>query len=538
VRLSPTHAALVLLVPCTLVAQEPHAHPAGKPEELGRVHFPISCDATVQKPFERAVAMLHSFWYEEALLAFTRITEADPGCAMGHWGVAMSLWHPIWIPPATPAALQAGREAAQKAKAASRASPRESGYVAAVVAYYEGFETKDAQSRAAAYEKAMERLHEQYPDDREATAFYALALLATAPPSDKTYAQQLKAADLLEPIFMEQPDHPGAAHYIIHSFDAPKLASRALPAARSYARIAPSAPHALHMPSHIFTRLGLWPESIDSNLASEEAAKDYAARTHMKGVWDEQLHAMDYLEYAYLQGAEDGKARGVLDELIAITSVEPANAKTGYAFAAIPARFALERRRWSEAAVLVPRSGGAPWSEALTYFARGIGTARNGDVAGAERAAVRLLSLRDTLLGDKETYWADQVEIQRRAVLGWAALSAGRGHEARDFLRSAAELEDAAEKMPVTPGPILPAREQLGDLLLELGQPAPALLEFEATLVAAPNRFGSLRGAFRAAELAGDEARARSHALALVALSARSDGNRPEVAAARAFLAR
>jgi hypothetical protein len=316
-------------------ADEPHQHPAGKPGELGTVHFPITCAAASRKPFERAVAMLHSFWYEEAVGAFSHLAEVDPECAMAHWGVAMSLWHPLWIPPATPEALERGRGAVARARAARVQSPKERAYVAAVGAYFDGSEALDPRARALAYEKAMEGLHAAYPSDREGAAFYALALLATAPLTDKTYANQLKAASLLEPIFTEQPDHPGAAHYVIHSFDLPRLAARALPAARAYAKIAPSAPHALHMPSHIFTRLGLWDESIASNRASEQAAKDYAVKAHMQGAWDEQLHAMDYLEYAYLQGAQDVAARGVLEELQAITKVEPANVKTGYAFAAI-----------------------------------------------------------------------------------------------------------------------------------------------------------------------------------------------------------
>jgi hypothetical protein len=516
---------------------DPHQHPGGRPEELGTVHFPTTCKAATQAPFERAVAMLHSFWYEEAIGAFEHLAETDPDCAMAHWGLAMSLWHPIWIPPATPAALERGRAVVARARAARTQSPREGAYVTAVAAYFEGPESLDSRSRALAYEKAMVSLHSAYPDDREGAAFYALSLLATASLTDKTYANQLKAASLLEPIFAEQPHHPGAAHYIIHSFDVPALATRALPAARAYAKIAPSAPHALHMPSHIFTRLGLWDESIASNRASEQAAKDYAARAHMEGAWDEQLHAMDYLEYAYLQGAQDSLARAVLEELQAITKVEPANAKTGYAFAAVPARFALERRQWAEAATLVPRPGATPWAEALTHFARGTGLARSGDTAGAQREAETLAQLRDALVAAKDPYWADQVEIERRAVAGWAALSAGRGDEAAGLVRSAAELEDRSEKMPVTPGPVVPAREQLGDLLLELKRPAEALREFEAALVGSPNRFGGLAGAFRAATLAGDRPRAVANAQALMALCPRAEGGRPELAAAKATLA-
>jgi hypothetical protein len=530
-----TALALRLATPA-LADDDPHQHPGGRPEELGTVHFPTTCRAASQAPFERAVAMLHSFWYEEAVGAFEHLAESDPDCGMAHWGLAMSLWHPLWIPATTPAALARGREVVTRARNARSQSPREGAYIAAAAAYFGGPETLDARSRALAYEKAMESLHSAYPDDREGAAFYALSLLATAPPSDKTYANQLKAASLLEPIFREQPNHPGAAHYIIHSFDVPALAARALPAARAYAQIAPSAPHALHMPSHIFTRLGLWDESIASNRASEQAAKDYAVAAHMQGAWDEQLHAMDYLEYAYLQGAQDSLSRGVLEELQAITKVEPANAKTGYAFAAIPARFALERRQWIEAAALVPRPGATPWAEALTHFARGTGLARRGDTADAQREAETLAQLRDALIAVKDPYWADQVEIQRRAVAGWAALSLGKGDEAVTLLRAAATLEDSVEKMPVTPGPVVPAREQLGDLLLELKRPAEALREFEAALVGSPNRFGGLAGAFRAATLAGDRPRAVANARALMALCPLADGGRPELAEARALL--
>ena len=330
-------------------AQEPHQHEHSATEQVGQVRFPVSCKPSVRQPFERAVAMLHSFWYEETEKAFTAISQQDPDCVLAYWGFSMSLYHQLWEPPITAADLKRGAAAIEKAKSIGAQTARERDYIAAIDAFYKDADKLDHHTRAVAYEKAMAQVYQRYPDDQEAAVFYALALVASALPTDKTYANQKKAAVILDGVYRKAPNHPGVAHYFIHAYDSPPLAHLALNAARAYAKIAPSAPHALHMPSHIFTRLGLWQESIQSNLSSAAAAKDYAISTQMRGTWDEQLHAMDYLEYAYLQSGQDAAARRVLDELNAIQRANAENLKVAYAFVAIPARYALERRRWSEA---------------------------------------------------------------------------------------------------------------------------------------------------------------------------------------------
>jgi len=537
---------LVLGVALALHAQsreEQHKHEAGPAEALGKVHFPVSCNTSAQKEFDRAVAMLHSFWYEMAEKTFTAVTQTDSNCAMGYWGIAMSLYHPIWGEPATATTLQKGLAAIEKAKAVSAKTPRERDYVAAIESYYKDYDKLDHPTRARAYEKAMEQLHLRYPDDREASMFYALALLSTAPPTDKTYANQKKAAALLDAVFAVEPDHPGVAHYYIHAYDLPTLAQLALPAARRYAKIAPAVPHALHMPSHIFTRLGLWQDSVQSNLASVAAARKFAAEAQMGGVWDQELHAMDYLAYAYLQGAQDVQAKRVLDELAAIQKSQPENLTSAYAFVAIPARYALERRRWSDAAALDLRPATFPWSrypwpEATLRFARAVGAARSGHVGDAQKDLERIESLHKSIVEAKQGYWADLVEILRRETASWIARASGKNDEAVRLMRSAAELEDSTDKHPVTPGSLLPAREQLGDLLLALQQPGAALREYEASLRDAPNRFNSLYGAARSAELSGERAKAREYYAKLVEVSKLADGDRPELRQAKTLLAK
>jgi hypothetical protein len=497
-------------------------------EQLGQVHFAVSCSTAAQPQFDRAVALLHSFWYSEAVKAFTAVTATDPDCAMGYWGIAMSLWYPLWQPPSE-AMLKKGADAVTQAQAIGGKSEREQAYIAAIAAFYQDWQTRDHRTRALAYEQAMERLAARYPDDREGAIFYALALNATAPTADKTYTNQLKATAILEKIFIEEPNHPGVAHYLIHSYDYPALASRGLPAARRYAQIAPSSSHALHMPSHIFTRQGLWQESIATNVDSAAAAK-----TH-NSVFEE-LHALDYLAYAYLQSAQDVAAQGVLDERNALAQADLSNFAAAYAFAAIPARYTLERRRWSEAAVLEPYPSKVTYSEAITYFARALGAARSGDAESARPNVDKLQSLAAMLHDAKQAYWAEQVDIQHRVAQAWLAHAEGKPEEALTLMRTAVEMEDATEKHPVTPGPIMPARELLGDLLLELHDPAHALQEFEASMQKEPNRFNGLYGAARAAELAGEKDKAKSYYDQVVALCAHSDTARPELQQAKAFL--
>ncbi|MBA3569465.1 MAG: hypothetical protein H0W28_08995 [Pyrinomonadaceae bacterium] len=534
-------ASLLVLCSSRPAAQEMHPHTHAPAEKLGHVNFAVSCSASAQKQFNRAAALLHSFWYEEAEKAFAAVATDDPKCVMAHWGVAMSLYHPVWA-PSTPAELQKGWAAVEKAKSIDAKTDRERDYIAAIEAFYKDSDRLDHRTRALAYEKAMERVYLSYPKDREAAIFYALALLGTGPITDKTFANQKKAAGILNRVLPQEPRHPGVAHYLIHSFDYPQLAYLALPAARSYAKIAPSSPHALHMPSHIFTRLGLWQESINSNLASAATAKNHVARTHPGAASFDQLHALDYLVYAYLQGGEDEKARQILAQANDVEKVDAEVISAAYAFTAIPARYALELRRWSEAAKLELRPATFPWdrfryAEAIIYFARAVGAARSGDRNAAHIDVEKLSALQTALANAKDTYWANQVEIQRRAAAAWLAFAEGKSDEALTLIRSAAELEAASEKHPVTPGPIIPAREMLGDMLLELRQPEQALGEFETSLRDSPKRFNGLYGAALAAELSGNKKKASAYYRKIVALMAHTDSARPELRKAKQFLA-
>ncbi len=534
---------LVLLCPAITGAQEEHQHHEPG-EKIGKVNFVVSCSAESQKRFNRAVAWLHSFEYGESERAFNDIATRDPQCAMAHWGAAMSLYHQLWSPP-TPAELEKGAREVQEAKQIGAKTKRERDYIDAIAQFFQDWEKVDHPTRAARYEHAMQKVYTRCPSDHEAGLFYALALNATAlaaSPMDKTYAKQKKAAAILNRVLRLQPEHPGVAHYLIHSYDYPPLAHFALAAARSYARIAPSSAHALHMPSHIFTRLGLWDEDIATNIKSENAAKDYTRKNHLAGSWDEQLHAMDYLAYAYLQQARDREARAVLDELKAIRRTDPESFKCAYSFAAIPARWALERRNWSEAAELKVEPVDFPWprfqwAEAITHFARAIGAARNGDSDRAKVEVEKLAEIQKQLVGKKDNYdWAMQVEIQRRAAAAWLAKAESKNAEALRLMRSAADLEDSTDKHPVTPGAVLPARELLGDLYLELSQPAEALREYERSLVDSPNRLNGLYGAGRAAPLGGDYFKARVFYQKLARIGARGDGGRAELQRAREFL--
>ena len=500
-------------------------------EQVGKVSFPTSCSAAVQQEFERAVAMLHSFWFSASTSAFNAVAQGDPACAMAHWGIAMNaLGNPFAWPPA-PKGLADGWAAVEKAKAAGARTQRERDYIAAIEAFYKDSATVDHRTRALAYLGAMERLSQGYSGDREAAIFYALALNATALPTDKAYANQLKAVAILEKVFGEQPQHPGVAHYLIHSYDYPPIAKQGLEAAKRYAGIAPAAPHALHMPSHIFTRRGYWPDSIESNRVSAAAAQDHF----------NQLHAMDYLTYAHLQMAQDQAAKRVLDDMNAIQKINLEHFVTGFALATIPSRYVLERGRWSEAASLALFGKAFPWgrfpqSEAQLVFARGLGAARSGNAAAARQDLDRLQVLRDALVAAKNGYWAEQVEIQHRVVAAWIARAEGKKDDALVLLRSAADREDATEKHPVTPGPLVPARELLGEMLLESSEPAQALKEFEASMRVEPNRFRGFFGAARAAELAGDRTKARTYYSQLVTLGEKADSERPEIGQAKTFL--
>jgi tetratricopeptide (TPR) repeat protein len=532
-RLVVTATLAVLIGSVSGFAQETHPHKHELSEKLGRVNFATSCTKPAQQKFNRAAALLHSFWYDEAEKEFSDVAKIDPKCGMGYWGIAMSWYHPVWQPP-TKVELQNGIAAAEKASMISAPTQREKDYIAAIATFYKDSDKLDHRTRSLAYEKAMEQLHLRYPNDREAAIFYSLALLGTALPTDKTYANQKKAAGILNKVLAAEPNHPGVAHYIIHSFDYPALADLALAAARSYSKIAPDSPHALHMPSHIFIRLGLWPESIESNIASAAAGRKHASAK-------DEVHAIDYLAYAYLQTAQDGKAKELNDAVYAMRKVDAQIFQVAYALAAIPARYTLERRQWAEAAALKVPVESFPWNkfayaEANIYFARSLGASRSGDTAAASTAIERLTAMQKSLTEAKEDYWATQVEIQRLGASAWLAHAEGKRDEALKLMRAAADLEDTTEKHPVTPGAILPARELLGELLMELREPQQALREFEASLRLLPNRFNGLYGAAKAAESAGDRNKAKNFYAKLTALGERGDGNRPELQAAKVFL--
>jgi hypothetical protein len=507
-----------------------HQHGGQPAERLGKVHFETSCSPQVRESFDRAVALLHSFWYSAAGDAFNDVATRDPGCAMAHWGVAMSVWGNPLGGTRTPQTFERGRAAVAKAKATGAKTERERDYIAAIDALYTGEVPQPV--RAVAYEQAMATVAAKNPSDAEARIFYAIALDAAADPADKTYAKLLKAAGLLEAAFAAQPDHPGISHYLIHSYDVPALAAKGLPAARRYAAIAPDAPHALHMPSHIFTRVGAWQDSIDSNRASAAAAR-------RAGSPPEELHAMDYQAYAYLQLARDDEARRVLAETEAILAKVEAGG--GYGFAgvygatAIRARLALERGDWKGAAALPTQATAFPHADAVIHFARAIGAGRSLQPALARTSAEALAPLAATLRSRNDAYWAGQVEIQRKAALAWALYAEGKMAEALALARQAADEEDATEKSPVSPGPIAPARELLAELLLEVKQPGAALVEFEKAMTREPGRFRSTAGAMLAADAAGDRTKARQYATALLALAKSPAPGRPELARAQAL---
>jgi len=507
-----------------LPAQHDHAKPG---EKLGAVSFATSCAPAEQPAFNRAMAMLHSFWFTEAHKAFSAVASADSGCAMAHWGVAMTMWgNPFVRQPIGAEQQREGVAAAGRAAAlSSRTQHREQMYIDAALALWRDADKADHLTRLTRHAEAMKKLYDAHPEDPEAAMFYARALIANAAPTDREFRNQLLAASLLEPLFARQPDHPGLAHYIIHTFDSPKLATKALSAAKRYAAIAPAAPHALHMPSHIFTRLGHWDESIQTNRRSAAAEPDSNAA----------VHPNDYMVYAYLQQGRDAEALKVVARTSAAAD-RFYGAILGYNATAMPARYALERSSWQEAAALPVPVASAPFVEAVTRFARAIGAARSGRTTQAEADVAALAALRDTLKARNDTYWSTILEAQRLAAAAWIAKSSGKNDEAVRLARQAAELEESVEKHPVTPGPLLPARELEGDLLLELGRPAEALLSFEKTLAREPRRARALFGAARAAEKAGKRSVAATRYKELLTLMDRAEPSRGEVRVAKAFL--
>jgi tetratricopeptide (TPR) repeat protein len=531
-------ALSVVLYAAVPAARQNPQHEHAAPEKLGRVHFATSCAPGVGAGFDRAVALLHSFSFSTARQAFEDVLAKDPSCAIAQWGIAMTYWGNPFAGLRPPKALEAGAAVIGRARATGKPTARERDYIAAVAEEFKNYETVDQRTRVLAYERAMEQLYRTYPQDREAAAFYALAVNQTALPSDKTYAQQLKAAAILEKLWAAQPDHPGLPHYLIHAYDHPALAPRALAAARSYAKIAPSAPHALHMPAHTFTRVGYWQESIDTNIASAGAAiRD--------GAFAEALHAMDYEVYAYLQTGQDAAASRMVEEAPRVLARLDPNAMGGaapgvaglYAAAAIPARYALERGAWSDAAALQPQATSFPYVDALTRFARAIGAARSGkpDAARADLAELGVLGERLEAVRDAD--WSQKVGIQQQIGTAWVTFAEGRKAEAVELLRKAADAEDATDKSAISPGPLAPARELLGEMLLTVDRPADALKEFEATMKKEPNRFRATYNAAKAASLAGDRAKARQYYRQLLDICKAGDTpGRPELEEARKFI--
>ena len=494
---------LILLLACSIRSMSgagQHEHTTVESARVGRVQFSNSCSPAVKDKFNQAVATLHSFGYRKAGQLFEAIALEDPSCGIAEWGVAMSHYRQLWDPP-TPADVSAGLGAVERGRRMGSKTERERDYLSAIEIIYGGSGKTSPRTRAAAYQTAMEALTARYPEDREAAIFYALALIANAPASDKTYAAQKKASQILAPILAEQPEHPGLAHYIIHADDHPVLASQALDAARRYARIAPDSPHALHMPSHIFTRLGMWDESVESNLAS-------AASAQRQSLAGDQLHAMDYLVYAYLQTGRVSEAGKLVRELPPVHASDAAYYAGLYATAAIPARYAIERHQWAEAAALTlppDTFPGGPyvWTEANLYFARALGAVRMGDVTAAQNAQKLLVSVRDTLLGTDDRYSADQAAIQLETISALITFAQGARDSGLNQLRAAADHEDSTEITAVTPGPIVPVRELLGEILLQEKHAAGALEAFESVLKVSPGRFRALYGAAQSAELAG-----------------------------------
>jgi hypothetical protein len=510
-----------------------HEHGSADAAVLGNVSFPTSCLPSLQPDFNSAVALLHSFWYKKSEEAFAAIAKADPSCGMAEWGIAMSHYRQLWDPP-TSRDLQVGSAAVEKANTAGAKTQREREYIAAMQIFYKDSDKRTHAARAQDYEKSMQQIYERYPQDIEAAIFYALAVRANAPIDDKTYANQRKASAILENLFREYPRHPGLAHYIIHCDDYPSLAPLALEAARRYAKIAPDAPHALHMPSHIFTRLGLWQESIDSNLASAAAARK-------NGLVGDELHAMDYLVYAYLQKGQDREALDVSNSMPKPEPNDAAYYAGLYAAAVVPARLAIERHRWSDATALaLPASilPGGRYSSTLAnlYFAHALGAARLRNLEAAREDLQRMTSLRDSLLENQDKYSSEQVNIQREAVGAWIAFAEGKKEEALSQMRAAADHDDSLDKLPVTPGPIVPARELLGEMLLETKQPAAALEAFETSIRFAPERFNALYGAAHAAQLSDNRQKASAYYTKLLANCPRPTNDLPELREAKLFL--
>jgi tetratricopeptide (TPR) repeat protein len=545
-QLALTSSILALVFALTVgvspaVAQGDHAGHGGG-ETFGRARFPISCNPAVQPDFDRGIAMLHSFFYPETEKAFRAVAERDPSCAMAYWGIAISQRPNPLTAPFPAELLKQGWEAIVKARTAGSPTALERDWIEALVPFFQDYATVSQRLRSERYEAAMARLHARYPKDTEVTAFYALALLEAVDLSDKSYAKQLRAAALLEPLQRAHPDHPGIPHYLIHAYDYAPIAAKGLPAARRYATLAPSAPHALHMPSHTFSTLGMWPDAIRANIAADAANREYVAKTNPAAAARPaaiagRYHALDFLTNAYLQLAQDAAARAILDERDSIDGIPTTSSITAHTgFAAIPVRYAFERGAWPEAAALAPIRTNFKQAEAIVWFGRAVGAARSGQPARGREDLAHLSRLREELAAGDEPYWAEQVGIQEAAADAWIALAERDSTRAIARMRAAADREDRSEKHVAMENRLSPMRELLGELLLEAGKPREALREFEASLRLTPNRFRSLAGAADAAARSGNRRVAASHYRKLIDLAGSGGGERAALTNARAFV--
>jgi hypothetical protein len=539
-RLVAFALSCTLLAPAVALAQH-EDHAGMSADQIGAAHvkFDSTCAAAVKADLNKAVALQHSFWFPQAIAAYQEILKKDANCAIAHWGIALSQWGNPFAGIKNAKTVELVKQTIDRAKTTGSPSPRERALIDAVALLTTDSSPGTHPARIAAYEAAMAKLAQEHPNDNEIRMFYALAVNQTAPATDKTYAKQLKAAEILEPMFQKMPEHPGLAHYIIHAYDAPPLADKALVAARRYASLAPAVPHALHMPSHTFTRVGSWKESIETNRRSADAARKAGGPAGA----GEELHALDYQIYAYLQLAQDTAAKAALDRAMAVVGgadgVAAGAAGAGaYALAVMPARYALERGAWAEAAALTPRPANTPHTEAITHFARAVGAARSGNPAAATADIAKLAELRDKVKSMQDAYWTEQVDIQRRVALAWQTYAQGDKEAGIAQMKAAADAEDATDKSAVSPGPIAPARELLGEMLLDAGRAQEALVAFEATMKKEPNRFRGAAGAAQAAMRAGDAGKARRYAQQLLEIAKEADTERPAIVAARKLAAR
>jgi hypothetical protein len=536
--MKPAARTALALVAAAAIGNAARAHSEDQTAQndgLGRVHFQTSCTPEAQKQFERALAMLHSFFFPETIKAFSAIPATDPNCAIAYWGIAISQRPNPLVGPFDAATLKRGLDAIEKGKAIGAKTERESDWLAAMEVYFKDYDKVDQDTRARNYEKAMEALAQKYPDDIEAKIFHALALNETF--DHKTMDNLVKAVEILEPIDKAHPDHPGVTHYLIHSFDFPPLADRGIPAANKYAQVAPAAPHAAHMPSHIYSMVGMWEESIKSNLRSNEIAADYAKKANLDGTMAGVPHAYDFMAYAHLQLGEDVKAKALIEESGSVKKIIGARLAGATAQAAVPARYMLERQDWRGAAQLSPLNTGIPPAEAITHFARALGAARSGDRAAAEQDVRKLNDIRIELEKANQSYWAGQVEIQVVGAKAWLSQVEGKKDDALRFMRAAADLEDASEKHVAMENRLYPMRELLGDMLVEHGRAGEALKEYEASMKNARERLRGYFGAAKAAEASGNMEKAAHYYAALVRLTRNADTERPEIREARQKLA-